>query len=389
MNWRQGGFFVIASAAAGLLHYLFQLAAARGLSAPDFAQFSQWFAQIAFCFFIGGILQYAANFAPARRPFLRASIVALNLFLILLGVIWFTHEGLTFTHAALVVISSCVFNWFFGQAQIRLAFTTLAIASLTIGAAKLIMALNPAIEPSDLNRYAFPLFACYIPAIWMMSYVLWSKEDPKTTGQVSWLAPIVLSVAGAGIPQFDILLMSYTQTPEAFQEFAQASLFYRGIYFVVAIVAQWLLPHQIHGNAGSMLKNLGVVAAAAAALSGAMAWLAPGAAQAVLNWQTAPAQDIVFLSCIHMSLLTLLFLWIQETCAGRRPRLAAAVLSVLALEAGAQWLFQFQVRDYLILVSLVQLSILAAAYRLNPARYQQPEPGASSSENRVAQARNL
>jgi hypothetical protein len=371
----EGGFFIGANIAAGLLHYLYQVVAARRLNTADFADLNAWYAALALFFTVAGFLQYAANFAPAKRRPLRAAIVGANLLAAMGLWHWFqSAPALGFEHAVWIVLLAAVSGWMLGQAQIRMAFTVMAITSLVIGATKLATALWPA---SGLTAFALAPFIAYVPALWWLSVHLWRAPDTaaRPYARTWWEAPLILSTASAVFPQLDLVLMSHTQSAAVFAEFAQASLFYKAIYFLVALLAQWLLPQQIHDRVvvGRPVRNAGatlaVAAAVTVAVSALLAAISAPVAHLVLGWTEAPRAGLIFMSCLNMSLLTFLFLFIQDDCARARTRLAALTLAVIGTEAAVQLLLNLEVFSYYALVLAVQtLWLVALARRRRPRR---------------------
>jgi hypothetical protein len=359
----QGGFFVAANLLAGLLHYVFQVVAARELSAPSFAELNGWLADVSVFAAAGGLLQYASNFRPASRARLRSAIVGAGAAAVLLACMWrFGGAGLTPERGLAVVFASCMFGWLLGQAQIRMAFVVMGTAGLIVAASKLAFTFVPFFDPADVERFGLPIFACYGPGVLVLILFLWQAPNVQHSAPGSWAAPLILSMAAAVIPQFDMVLMNHTQPPEIFQDFARASLFYKGIYFVVFIVAQWLLPQQIQARSRTAVKALVLTGAAAAAASAMLSLLSPWISTLVMHWPVAPQAGLVFWSCLHMSLLTLLFLWIQEACAHGRTRVAAFALAALALEALLQSILRLPAGTYLIAITAVQMSVLSIAY---------------------------
>lgn len=361
---RQGGLFFVANLLAGFLHYLYQLVAAGRLSSADFAALNGWFADVALCFFLSGLLQYAANFSPAPRARLRVAVLAIAAVCVAGLIAWFTRDGLGWTRGAVVIVAAGAFAWLLGQAQIRLAFGLMSIGNLLFGLTKLGLAFWP-MGAHALEPFAFALFGGYLPAILVLAIVLWRSADVATTPTPSWSAPIMLSLAGAIIPQFDMVLMNHTQDAETFQSFAQASLFYKGIYFALFILAQWLLPQQIHRPTRTPVRSLLATGLCAFAVSVVIWALAPFVSTMLLHWPTPPDGHLVFWSCLHMSVLTMLFFWVQETCAFRRPQLAIWTVAAFALEAGVQMLVQAPAATYVVTITLVQIAVLIGAHVLS------------------------
>ncbi|MBX3022822.1 MAG: hypothetical protein KF799_14200 [Bdellovibrionales bacterium] len=364
-KWREGGIFVAGNLLAGLLNYLYQVVAARQLRPEDFADLNAWLAHIALFSVSAGLLQYAANFFPSRQNLLRGTIIAFNFIALLFIGRWFTLSGLTLERAIMIVTLASMAGWLLGQAQIRLAFIAMTVANIVLGLAKLTSAFFPIYEGGSLERFAFSLLFGYVPALWALTYLLWWRGSPERPVKSSWTAPVILSLTSVMIPQFDMIVMNHTQNPATFESFVKASLFYKSIYFWVYIGAQWLLPHQIQGGAKSTLRGLLLTFLLALIGCAGLTALSPFISTALLKWSEPPALRLVFLSCLHMSLLTMLFLWIQEMCAHRRPQVAALVLAVLAIEAASQWILRFPATNYLILVTVLQTCLLGTAYVLS------------------------
>jgi hypothetical protein len=365
-----GAAFVAANLVAGLCHYFFQVIASKELSAADFSELNAWFANIAIFFMIGGLLQYTANFLPASKTRLRQAIVVINIFYGCLAVAWFmSSPGLTLPRALMVLSGSTVFGWLLGQVQSRLLFFVMAGANLLFGVSKLLFVL---LLPWGIERYTFALFACYLPGVLLISVGAWRADpraEPKRGSLLDWqlwAAPVILSVAGAVIPQLDLVLMDRIQSPPDFQAFARASLYYRGIYFFMFIFAQWLLPQQIRES--QMPVSPWYLALAGLGGSAGLALVSPAVTTYILKWSEAPAPLLIFASCLNMSLMTWMFLLIQEACARHRVRAAGAALLVLALEALVQLGLKLPPFGYLFLAIGFQLALIAFLSHANRRR---------------------
>ncbi len=340
---RSGSPFVAFNVLAGLLHYLFQVLASQRLTSAEFSDLNSWFAHIALFFVVGGVLQYAANFFPSPRHRLRTAILGINALSFALTVLWpYSPEGQTVLRALMILTGCSLFGWLMGQLQIRMLFNALTISNLLVALTKLTLIYTPISGPTELDRFTFALFACYLPALWYASVAAWKSHDQFAEGRKKmwslelWSAPVVLSAAAAIIPQMDLVLMSWLQPPVVFQEFARASLFYKGIYFFIFIFAQWLLPFQIRKHESGLVKASLALAAAAVFGSAALTGAAPWIVRWLLHWDQTPSLWLIFASCLNMSLLTWAFLLIQESCAQGRTRLAAVALAILAAEGGIQ-----------------------------------------------------
>ncbi len=362
---RSGSVFVGANMVAGLLHYYFQILASQRLSAAEFSGLNAWFANLAIFFLVGGILQYAANFFPAPRHRLRIAIVAINAFCLSVTALWLLGpDGQTLTRALMVLAGASLFGWLMGQVQIRMMFSTLTVANLLVALTKLSLIFSSLSGDSELERFSFALFACYLPALWYASIMVWQRRDEfdkqvrRRFSWEMWSAPIVLSIASSVIPQMDLVLMSRLQSAEVFQEFARVSLFYKGIYFFIFIFAQWLLPFQIRDGESGLFRASFVLVLATLAGSTGLTLAAPWIVSWVLHWEATPSLMMIFAACINMSLLTWVFLLIQENCAQERPRIAGVALSILAGEAALQLLLQLDALPYLALAIAVQSAIV-------------------------------
>jgi hypothetical protein len=362
---RSGSIFFVASLLAGVLNYLFQVVAARQLPAADFAALNGWFSNLSIFFFAGGLLQYAGNFWPPRKNHLRLAIVGLNLFAAACLAYWLFSPGVLTVDRAIVVLGiSTFFGWLQGQAQIRMAFGVLSAVNFFMALAKLTLTAAPIAEPSALDRYALALFASFLPGLWIASVFLWSAKDAgRPATKPAWSAPLVLSLATAIIPQFDMVLMSHTQSAESFSAFVHASLFSRAIYFLIFILAQWMLPRQILNPKTNFLSRFPLVLLVAGCCSLGLTLVSTWISLHMMNWPEAPGRILVALSCMHMSLLTLVYLLIQEAAAKSRIPLAAAVLIVLGLEFALQFALQLPSPIYLALAILSQTILLIAAWR--------------------------
>ncbi len=363
---RSGAFFLVASVGTGLCNYLFQVVAARQLSSENFSQLNGWFADLALFFMFGGVLQFAANFWPSGPRLLRPILVIANALAIAAITYWLTAPGaLTLERVLMILVVSTLFSWLMGQVQIRLQFTIISLVNVLGAVSKLGLSVAPFGLPTELNRYAFAMFATYLPGLWIISVYLWSAPKPEPGARHSgWSAPILLSIATAITPQFDLVLMHHTQTSATFAEFAQASLFYKAIYFLIFILAQWLLPRQVkhHNHEGS--AGLPAVAAGGLVLALGLTLISPWISRLLLSWPQGPARSLVFLSCVHTTLLALIFLTVQGACARRDLRLSGLLLAGLALEAGVQMLLRFEANNYLLFIIAAQIVLLVGSHRL-------------------------
>lgn len=367
---RSSSWFVLANAFAGGLNYLYQVLASRELSAAEYANLNAWFANLAIFFLIGGVLQYAANFIPLSQIKTRSAIFLINLICLGLAAAWILGpEGETFARALIVLTGAALFGWMVGQVQSRMLFLAMTVASLLVGASKIALVLTSTFGATLLERYTFALFACYLPALWWMSFKVWNQPAPQLPRKnvwswSLWAAPVILSTASAVIPQMDMILMNRIQPAAEFQDFARASLFYKCIYFLMYIVAQWLLPQQIQsGNSAKQKHSWYAFAAASLLASAALAATSPLAVQWVMHWDHTPPISMIFLSCLNISLLTWVFFEIQASVSRHHLRGPALALVALGVEAALQLALCLTPNLYLLTACAAQ-AILIAFLRL-------------------------
>lgn len=360
---RLAGFFFIANITTGVLNYFFQIFASRTLDASDFSRLNAWFADLAVLFFIGGIIQYYGIFFPASRKSLRQAIVGINLGCLGLAGLWaLTPPGQTLERSLLIFAGTTAFSWLMGQIQYRKMFATLGVANLAMSLTRLAVIFLPLAALTTVEQFRLAYFANYFPALWLISWYAWRLPDTtqvtlqKNHGWQLWFAPVVMSLATAVIPQFDMVLISRLMPDDIFHDYARASLFARGIYFSFLVLAQWLLPFQIQGDFHNFRNRMINPALAVLSVASAIviAWLSPWIVSMFFHWDHAPSTSLVFFSCLNVNLLTWLFLLIQKKCAEGQAAKAAIALSGLAVEAAAQFLARWPSEGYFSFAILFQ-----------------------------------
>jgi hypothetical protein len=151
-------------------------------------------------------------------------------------------------------------------------------------------------------------------------------------------APLLLASATAAFPQVDLIVVRATQGAAVFQDFARASLFYKGLYFLVLILSQWMLPYQIRRSPSSVVRFKWVTLVAISIIgSAAIALVAPTVSSQIMRWPDAPPGIMIFLSCCNLSLLSWVLLLMQEACAHDRFRQAMAMLGALGAAYAIVW----------------------------------------------------
>jgi hypothetical protein len=351
--------FLASGVLAGFLNYLFQIVTKRHLPEADFSEFTGWFADLSVFFLLGGLFQNFACFRPSARRQTRLSLILINAFFIASVLVWIALPGvLTADRAVLILCASCCLGWLLGQVQIRLAFSVLAAVNVVMAGFKLAFTQLPYGAPEAMDRYALAMFANFLPAIWLMSAFLWRAPDAqRNEGKESWSPAVVLSIAAAVIPIYDLAILHHSISAAEYVEFATASLFFRPIYFLVALLAQWLLPRQILKQTLDAVYAPSVLLAAAVLGGLALSAFAPFIATYFLN-STPPARTLVFMSCLHTSLLAMLLLQIQACAAGHRLAAARWTLAVLGLEAAVQLTLQMESVSYLAFVIFCQSGLM-------------------------------
>jgi hypothetical protein len=363
---KAGGIFVAANVLAGFLHYLYQAVASRELPLSEFSTLNAWYANFSIFLAVPTLLQYLANFLPLSTERIRPAILAVNVLLVAtLALFVLTAGDLGVWSAVLILCVAALFSWMSGQAQSRLLMGALAIGALLVGLFKLLTLAIP-LQPR-LEIYAAAIAIGFAPGIWFLSVKLWHDQRPHppvTMTWQKWTAPALLSLAAAVFPQMDLVLLNQTQSREIFSQFALASLFYKGLYFLVFAYLQWLLPQQVRAPGQKMRwQPLAAGAGVGLVLSGIAALTGPFFGQLILKWQTSPPPLMIFMSCVNTCLLTWIFVQFQSECAAGRVRLAFIATVLLAVEAGLQLFFRLEATGYLALAMICQLGILILLYR--------------------------
>jgi hypothetical protein len=217
----------------------------------------------------------------------------------------------------------------------------MSVAGLLVAVSKVGLIFFSTVGNNLLERCAFALFACYLPGLWYLSASLWKHSappEPKKQASTAtlWQAAFILSAAAAMIPQVDLFVMSRIQSAVDYQDFARASLFFKAIYFLLFIFAQWLLPHQIRATEKPK-KNWLIFAVAAVVASVGLTAIAPFVSVNVLGWDHAPDTKLIFLANFNMSLLTWIFFEIQSATASYEVRVPGLILGLLVMESLVQW----------------------------------------------------
>ncbi|MGE0762279.1 MAG: hypothetical protein AB7N80_03265 [Bdellovibrionales bacterium] len=363
MKTAQGAaFFALASVAAGVLHYLFQLWAATRLSSLEFGELTSWIAYYSIALSLGAFAQYAANFFSTRPRTLKIlSWGAVSVGLLSLGGPFYLPHADGFAVALIGVFLGVIFSWFTGQAQSKLAFVVMGLGTLLTGIAKFVLAGanfpvdNPSIE------MAWAVALSYAPGlVWMAATMVlfanrWTLIREKRRRLARGLgATALLSFASVYIPQMDVVAIHRTQTPEIIGEFAKIALLYKAVFFGFLIFAQWLLPHQIseHTSSYTLVRWISVnrwrvlIASAVIGLAAFVASLTIGTR---LNPALKDQLLWIFLSCVNMVFLTNLFFCVQVACVREKLLRPALICLALITELILSMILKLPVTDYLTL----------------------------------------
>jgi hypothetical protein len=361
-----GAVFLTASVIAALTNYLYQVVASRQLSPREFADLSVWVANLAPFMVLSAVMQYHSNFKPASAKFLRIASVACVALGVCFLVFWdYGQEPFSLWHSVLVVVSTAMAAWLSGQTQIRLSFLLLAGGSLAIAVSRLGFVIPSWDGLETLAKFPLANLVGPVVCILLLTVGLRSaKSHPAAKDGKFWQRAIILSLAGALLPQFDMFLMGHTQAEADVIEFARAGLFGRAVYAVATIVAQWLLPNQIRGVKFGVQVSVLRVTMGLLAVCGVIGLLSPQIAYYLFSWESAPPRDLVFLASTQITLLAMLFVIIQAECAKNNIKAAAIILSVIGLEALVQWSFGLHMRQYLHIMPAIQLTTILVFTKL-------------------------
>jgi hypothetical protein len=352
--------FLLVNVMAGGLHYLFQLIAARRLSPAEFGEFSGWYAWVCFGLSFGALAQYGANFFPARPKALKLSMLSASVMaLIVLGYFFLSGRVNELGLGLLSIAIAPFATWLLGQAQRRMLLMTFSFGGLVIGAAKVLTVLivNPAHEGADMFYWGLALSYVAGIAFLVVLLVLNFKSSVSPEAAKSGIGgrlsgAVLLSFSSVFIPNIDLIYVQSTQTSEALTRFAQVSLFYKAVFFIILIMAQWLLPHQLNRGASKALNprrmkvfvricSMGMVFSMGASV------LAEPFYRIALGKEFLASTLWVFMACFNVSLLTGIFLEIQNQIAASRVKDAAVCLLAQVLTVAGAYLFGLDLSTYL------------------------------------------
>lgn len=357
--------FVFINILAGIFNYLFQIVAGRNLTVGEFSSFNEWFAFASLFAFGGGLLQNGANFYPVEKTALirQYAIYAFICLMVLWSVVSEKSTISTFTIS--FVIMSIINGWLVGQSQVRLMFTTMASAGAILALTKIALTFFPVAEVNALTYIKIATVAIVPSILFLGAIQIFGKQKNTANRQHSsyqaLFSAAILTASAAIVPQMDIIILSKTLDRGIFEQFIQASIFYKAVFFFFLIFAQWLLPQQVRQSQTFVGKYLFNFIPVALTLTGAiaLALVSEPVSNYIMNWNPAPPRTFVFLSCVNMSLLTWIFLLIQESCSKKLMLQAFFVTSGLAVLGFIQFLGAWTIFQYFAINSVILSAFIA------------------------------
>lgn len=352
-------YFVIANILAGVFNYLFQVIVAHRLSSVAYGQLMSWIAYVSIGMTLGLMAQMSSNFFPSRHLKPASLIVAV---LTVIGL------GFSFTSPSLVLLGSLAigysvgFGWLNGQYQARHVFTTMGTAALLSSFTKL-LALFSGRNDEMIYYLGFTIGSAYGALfLALMCFRLSKTTDVvvKGTFRENASAAVLLSFATMLIPQFDLIVINNTQSAEVIGEFARVGLIYRAVFFLVLIFAQLLLPKQIQTRDYNVTTKRHLFMALIAILPLAMvaAAIGPWVLNMLLGFDISHLRIWIFLSCVHVCLLTLIFLFIQKHTAMRENRVALKFFAVMAAVFAIGYFTKLPIDRYLTIAIIFHAAIV-------------------------------
>lgn len=365
----EAGFFVIANIIAGVLHYLYQVVGVKRLDTTSFGQLTAWMAYAALGFSLGLLAQSMANFFPQSVKSLRWQGPATFFFALLLCWIAISMDLTPTHHAVIGILMFTLFGWMNGQCQTQKMFWVMGLLGLVVGVFKLGVVVFPESITLENFYWGYTLNSIIGLAVVMVVFLVRSKNTSKAQTQdvrLGFTAAAILAFITMFIPQFDVLFVAQTQPEAVTAEFAQVALVYRGIFFFILIFAQWLLPSQIQSGKSGLSskdeKKRVFMAVGGGVLIAALAsTLGPPVAKVILGIELGDHPIWIFLSTVHVSILTVLFLRIQRECAGLKVGSALLQSAIMVLVLTGMLILKPTVTVYLACVCAIHFMVLIGA----------------------------
>ena len=356
-----------AGALGGGLNYVVQVQAARSLPLGDYGVFNVWIADTTVLLSLGVLFQMWANYVPLGSSSLTrvswivlwASILSMTALAVLPDLSSWTPWAWTLTMLPVAIIC----GWMIGQLQLRLAFLGIGLAGLCGSAARLLVATQGAGRGALLPSFYLAFAVSGLVSAMVLAWfgVRCRTSDPTAvTGRDQMGAKIacacVLTVAGALLPQVDVICLRMFSSSSAIGDYSRVSLVAKGIWFAGQIVLQVTLPLRIRGQSASGNERLGyyvrfaemimLLFGVAAAVSSA--WLGPLLSRVFLGFDLSPFRNWFALTGLISVTLFVLQRRIQQHCAQLDWRRGGTLLGGVAALVAFCRLFRFsEVQTYL------------------------------------------
>lgn len=342
----------VASLAAGLLNYLFQVHGAAVLDATAFGLLSAWLAQVTLASAVTTVVQFVSLDTPlAKARFDRllrgAGVAAL---LVLAAHVAYGRRASPLALGASTFVASALLYAVVGQLQARLRLGDVAAALLATAAFRFALPFAWAADVRAKSFYvshaAAALAGVVVAAVLVTLRPLAAAEPvtaatpPERNGGLRLGRPVLLAFATVIFPFVDVLAISATHDAATTGAFSRIALAARIVFFGGAAVLQILLAHHLHAaKSGDDLPAFVVRVerwATPALLAGA-AVLAAVLDVAILH-PSGGERVWLFASCLEAAVLVAILGHVQRLAAygelGRAVACVAGVVVTSAIAAG-------------------------------------------------------
>ncbi len=359
----QDYFYFVATIFSGFVNYLYQILCSRILTLEDFGFFNSWLAEVSGVLFFAIFLQYLANLWPPQE---KQKKIILGVIFLLICSFGLAYQGDLLDGSNVYFISvfifGCVFSFLYGVTQGLLGYVAMGVGAMVVALTK--FGYIYWWQSSNLVVYYQSLLISY--AIGVLALAVYIYRTPLSSQpskfSVGAAGALILSIATALIPQLDILVVKYTQTPETIGKFSYVSLFYRGFFFLMLIFLQWLFPRQIREASKARttlpIKTICKMAGLGAAAGALCIFIFPLITSYFLNKRIEVEPYWILFSFIHIALLTLIFSLIQSECAQQRWKSIAGFVLLNIASLIVFSLLKLEITQYLIVACVMELIAL-------------------------------
>lgn len=355
-----------------------QIIAATKLATADYGRLNTWIVDISLALSIGALCQTSANFFPMRAMPLRLTALVLLFVSATVGVAItiLARNGTTSSWAwiASMFPATLLAGWLTGQLQLRLKFAQIGCAGLVGAVAKVGMAaLVPiGMEPLVWFFLAFSLSMVFSTLV-LVIFCLVVEENAHLTptslvgAQARLGCAFVLTIASSLLPQIDIMCLRLVQSAEVLGEFARATLFAKGVWFVITLGLQITLPLRLRARANDphliVWLDGGVLALAiASAVAGAL--VGPDIMRLFLNFDLDENRLWILLAGLMAVIMFVALRAIQQYCADLDWVWAMLVLTTVAALIPLCYLLQPQTVEGYLLGALSYSFILVVGQQI-------------------------